>query len=291
MNNAPLIVIVGETASGKSSVAMELARQFNGEIVSADAWSVYKKFDIGTAKPSKAEQAEIPHHMIDIADAQAGYSAAMYKHAAQQAIRDISNRNKLPILVGGSGLYIDGVLFDYSFLPAPPPHERDRLQSLTIDQLIREATEKGYDLSEIDSRNKRRIIRLIENQGVAGTKQPMRPHTYVYGIERPLETLRARIEARVDTMLESGLEQEVAALAEEFGWDVEPMKGIGYREWQPYFEGAQNFEITRERIIAGTLRLAKKQRTWFRRNKSIQWQKEQSKIVALVTTKLNNYHR
>lgn len=291
MNKMPLIVIVGETASGKSSVAIDIARRNNGEIVSADAWSVYKNFDIGTAKPSATEQAEIQHHMIDIADARDGYSAALYKQAAQNVINNCKSRGKLPILVGGSGLYIDSILYDYSFLPAPARSDRAELLKLSLEELQALAESNGYDTTSIDLRNKRRIIRLIENEGESGTKQVIRDDALVYGIETNRDTLRNRIEHRVDAMLEAGLEQEVRVLAEQFGWDAEPMKGIGYREWREFFDGSQSVQVTRERIIAGTLRLAKKQRTWFRRNKSIQWQSERSKIVDLVTTELNKYHR
>ena len=122
----PLIVIVGETATGKSDLAMFLAEKFKGEIINADSWSVYKGFNIGTAKPNKSDQDTIRHHLIDIADPKDGYSAAIFKRQAISAIKEIKYRNKLPILSGGSGLYVDSVLYDYSFLPASPSLMREK---------------------------------------------------------------------------------------------------------------------------------------------------------------------
>ena len=131
-----LLVIVGETASGKSALAMQMAKQYNGEIIAADAWTVYRGFDIGTAKPSAAEQAAVPHHMLDVADPATGFSAAVFKRLAEPIITDIHARGKLPILVGGSGLYIDSILYDYSFLEQPPARLRAELNDATIPELL-----------------------------------------------------------------------------------------------------------------------------------------------------------
>jgi tRNA dimethylallyltransferase len=290
VNPYPLVVIAGETASGKSALAMELARQFNGEIISADAWTVYQHFDIGTAKPTIKERREIPHHLIDIAKASDGFSAAIFKRKAQDAISDIACMGKLPILAGGTGLYIDSILYDYEFMPAPEPTVRDRLNAMTIPELLDEAHGRGIDTSGIDKRNKRRIIRLIENEGALPERSSLRKNTLVLGVTIPKEQLEQRIMQRVDTMIEAGLELEVKVLAELYGWEVEPMKGIGYREFREYFEGTQTLQQTNDRIISGTLRLAKKQRTWFRRNESIQWVSEQKQAVDLLTAFLNKYH-
>jgi len=286
----PLVVIVGETASGKSALAHELAKRLNGEIISADSWAVYRGFDIGTAKPSAAERAEVPYHLIDVAEPVDGFSAVLFKNMAGEAIEDTANRGKLPIMVGGTGLYIDSVLFNYGFLPGTSPELRGELNSLALPELIRRTEELGLDMTDIDLRNKRRVIRLIENNGARPTKRQLRQNTVVLGLQIPREELEGRMVTRVDTMLAAGLEQEVKRLAEEYGWNVEPLKGIGYREWQPYFAGTQNLEQTRERIIRSTIQLAKKQRTWFRRNKSIHWLNNRDKItesVDLITTKLS----
>jgi tRNA dimethylallyltransferase len=285
-----LLVIVGETASGKSALALKLAKQFNGEIIAADAWTVYRGFDIGTAKPSAREQAQVPHHMIDIADPDEGFSAAVFKRLVVPIIADINARGKLPVLVGGSGLYIDSVLYNYSFLEKPPVELRARLNRLIIADLLNLASKKGLDFSGIDTRNKRRIIRLIENDGEMPTHSEMLKGAFVIGVQPPREDLQDRIDERVDAMLKQGLEQEVAALALRYGWDAEAMKGIGYREFRDYFTGLKNLAETRLRIISGTAQLAKKQRTWFKRNKSIHWfttPVNYPSVVDLITMELN----
>ena len=284
----PLVVIVGETASGKSALAMEIAERFNGEIVCADSWTVYKGFDIGTAKPSLADQRAIPHHLLDIAEPSEGFSAAVFKEVAQHAIQDIQNRRKLPILAGGSGLYVDSVLYDYGFLEQSDPGKRASLDAMELPSLIAHANKLGLDMMDIDIRNKRRVIRHIENMGVRPTKQPVRQSTLVLGLQVPRDELAKRTEARVDAMMAQGLEDEVRQLSARYGWDAEPMKGIGYREWQDYFMGTQTFSETRQKILQNTRQLAKKQRTWFKRNNSIQWINTRSKTVDLVTTFLNN---
>lgn len=284
----PLIVIVGETASGKSALAMELAKQFNGEIVCADSWTVYRGFDVGTAKPSAIDRQAVPHHLLDIAEPSAGFSAAVFKREAQRAIADVQERGRLPILAGGSGLYIDSVLYDYGFLEQSDPDERTALNAMELPRLLEYAHELKLDLGTIDIRNKRRVIRHIENKGVKPTRQHIRANTLVLGLRIPSQELSERIERRVDAMITEGLEKETLYLADLYGWEVEPMKGIGYREWQKYFEGSQTFSETRQKIIQNTYRLAKKQRTWFKRNNSIHWINSRGEAVDLVTTFLNN---
>lgn len=284
---SPLIVIVGETASGKSALAMDLAKRFNGELICSDSWTVYKGFNVGTAKPTAEDQAEVPHHLLDVADPAQGFSAVLFKKLAQQAIADITTRGKLPIMVGGTGLYIDSVLFDYGFLPKSDPALRTELDVLSLEAVLERARLLGLDTAGIDLRNKRRVIRLIENNGVRPTRQPMRASTLVVGVQVPREELRERVSKRVDAMLAGGLEAEIRKLAEQYGWDVEPIKGIGYKEFREYIDGNENLDVVRARIIKNTMDLAKRQRTWFRRNDSIQWQNDRSKVVEIVTTFLN----
>jgi tRNA dimethylallyltransferase len=285
--NQPLLVIVGETASGKSAAAIEVARKCDGEIIGADSWTVYREFNIGTAKPSKEEMTEVPHHLFDIVNAQDGFNAAVFKELANKAITDIQSRGKLPILVGGTGLYIDSVIFDFGFMPPGEPVERERRNNMTIEDLLAEAEAEGVSLDGVDIRNKRRIIRALETGGLQPSSTELRTNTVVLGVAVPREDLRERITKRVDTMLEAGLEDEVKMLADKYGWDVEPMKGIGYREWREYFEGSQTLAVIRERIINSTMKLAKRQRTWFKRNNSIQWQNNRGNIVDIATTLLN----
>ncbi len=285
-----LVVVVGETASGKSALAMQLAQQFNGELICADSWTVRRELNIGTAKPSQAEQALVPHHLLDVVGPDEDFTAAVFKRLALAAIDDIAGRGKLPIMVGGTGLYIDGVLFDYNFLPAGDRGDREALNSLTLNELLARIEAAGLDLGDVDIRNKRRLIRLLETSGAEPTKKELRKNTLIIGLQPDREVLKERITLRVQAMIQAGLEAEVRALAERYGWGCEGLKGIGYREWQDYVLGTHSLELTEQRIISGTVGLAKRQRTWFKRNKSIHWfatPVDYTHIDELVTTFLN----
>lgn len=279
-----LVVIVGATASGKTSLALDIAKEFNGEIVAADSWTVYKEFDIGTAKPSALDQLAIKHHLIDITTADKGFSAAIYKKLAKEAIDDIGSRGKLPILVGGSGLYIDSVIYDYGFLNKHDDKLRLELNDMTTDELLEITKSRGYDTENLDISNKRRIIRLIENNGERPTKKDLRTNTLIIGLNVDKDSLNTQINQRIEQMVNDGLEAEVNQLKKRYGWDIEPMKGIGYREWQDYFKGSKSKAETINNIQLATRHLVKKQQTWFKRNKSIHWVVNKMEAVDLVTT-------
>jgi len=285
----PIIVIVGETASGKTDLALYLAQEFNGEIINADSWSVYRGFDIGTAKPNSDELAKVKHHLIDVANPKDGFSAAIFKRLATLAIEDIHSRGKVPILSGGSGLYIDSILYNYSFLPAGPEEDRVRYNSMTIEEIRKEIKSKAYDTEGIDLGNKRRLIRLLENKGIKPKSHKLINNALILGLITDPDKLKNKIKIRINNMFENGLEAEVRELSNKYKWDIEPMKGIGYREFKNYFEGTQTLDETKNIIIKDSLQLAKKQRTWFKRNNSIQWVSERSKIVIIVTTFLNKF--
>jgi len=283
----PLLVIVGETASGKTELAIRLARQFDGEIICADSWTVRREADIGTAKPTKQEQAVVPHHLLDVVAPDEDFTAAVFKKLANQAIADIYKRGKLSIMAGGTGLYVDGVVYDYGFLPAGDRTDREELNKLDTAELLRKIAGLKLDLGDVDVRNKRRLIRLIETGGARPTRQALRPNTLMIGLKTDRAVIEARIVKRCDDMLGAGLEAEVKALAERYGWACEALKGVGYAQWQGYFSGTQNLAETRQKIIKANLDLAKRQRTWFKRNKSIQWFSAPvswTDIVASVTT-------
>jgi tRNA dimethylallyltransferase len=283
-----LLVIVGTTASGKSDLAMRAAKEFNGEIISADSWTVYKRFDVGTSKPTITQQKAVKHHLLDVREATDGFNAPMFKELAEKAIENIQKQGKLPVLVGGTGLYIDSLLYDFGFLPSVSSDERDALNLKTIPDLLELAKARNIDLTDIDTRNKRRIIRAIEAGGQKPTKNELRPNTLIIGINLEPEESDKRIERRTDRMLAAGLEQEVKQLAAEYGWEAEPMKGIGYREWREYFEGSQSLEQIRQRIISATKNLAKRQRTWFKRSPDIQWFSSAEAAYSALKTVLNN---
>ncbi|HEX4773933.1 MAG TPA: tRNA (adenosine(37)-N6)-dimethylallyltransferase MiaA [Candidatus Saccharimonadales bacterium] len=286
-----LVCIVGETASGKTEMALRLAKQFNGEIICADSWTVRREANIGTAKPTTEERTMVPHHLLDIVRPDEDFTAAVFKDLANRAIEDISKRGKLPVMVGGTGLYVDAVLYDYSFLPAGDRDEREKLNSMSISELLQTIDKLELDPGDVDVRNKRRLIRLIETNGAWPTRQKLRPNTLILGLRLDREELRQRIERRVDAMLAAGLEDEVRQLVERYGWDCEALKGVGYAQWRGHLEGQETIEEAHQKIIKATLDLAKRQRTWFKRNKSIQWVStpvKWSKVVELVTTK--NYN-
>ena len=286
----PLIVIVGPTASGKSDLAIKLALKFNGEIVSADSWNVYQEFNIGTAKPTYEQQELVAHHLVDVAKPENGFSAAEFKKLATTALNDIYSRRKLPIVVGGTGLYVDSLIYDYSFLPAGEPGERSRLNNMNLDELLSLAKTRGIDTSSIDERNKRRVIRLIENRGIKPSRKELRPDTLLIGISIDKSKLRQRLHDRTLKMLDDGLVNEVRHLTNKYGWDIEPMKGIGYRELKDYLtKNNENLDSVIQKIINDSVALAKKQTTWFKRNNSIQWVNNSVEAVEITTTFLNKY--
>lgn len=287
----PLVVIVGETASGKTSLSLELAEKFNGEIICADSWTVRQEVNIGTAKPTLRERARVPHHLLDVVGPDEEFTAAVFKELALRAIDKIHKRGKLPIMVGGTGLYIDSVLYDYGFLQRGDREKREELNSLSISQLLAKIEEEGIELGDVDIRNKRRLIRLLETGGaVPDRQQEMRANTLVLGIQNDRDTLKQRIIQRTDAMLDEGLEDEVQAILKRYGWECEALKGVGYAQWRGYFMHEISIDEVRMRIIKATLDLAKRQRTWFKRNKSIHWLPNpvnMDKAEDLVTTFLN----
>lgn len=285
----PLVAIIGETASGKSELALKLAQHFDGEIIAADARTVYKGMDIGTAKPTLEEQALVPHHLIDISTPDKPITVAAFQRLANRAINDIAARGKLPLLVGGSGLYVDSVLFNYKFGSVPDTKLRDELQLLSVDELQLRLKKSGIPLPK-NQKNPRHLQRTLESGGERIGDRSLRRNTLVIGLSPDREILKVRIQKRVKTMLEQGLADEARALVEKYGWGLEPLKTIGYREFRPYFAGEITLDEVEEQIIKNTVGYAKRQRTWFRRNKFIHWLDnplEINKAVELITTFLN----
>lgn len=286
----PLIVIVGETASGKSALALALAQRFDGELICADSWTVRRELNIGTAKPSLADLVAVPHHLLDIVGPNEDFTAAVFKRLANEAVAEITSRGKLPIMVGGTGLYVDSVLYDYGFLQEGNRVERERFNAMSIEDILAEIAVRGISLGEVDVQNKRRLIRLLETNGAQPTRADLRHNTLIIGVQPERSELEQRIMYRVDTMLGAGLEAEVRALVERYGWQAEGLKGVGYAQWKDYIEGTESITETRRKIIKATMNLAKRQRTWLRRNKSIHWIStpvDQAHVVDLITTFLS----
>lgn len=280
--NKPLIVIVGETASGKSSLAMALASKFNGEIICADSRTVYTSMDIGTAKPSPHDQNYIRHHLLDIVHPDQDFTAADFQKMAFVAIDDIYARGKVPIMVGGTGLYIDAVLYDFGFKQHVDKNVRSELDKLSVEQLQAKLLAMGIELPN-NPKNPRHLIRAIESNGSLPKRATLRPNTLVIGIEIDRSVLQKRVESRVDNMMQSGLSDEAERLFKLYGKDCRALQTIGYQEFLSF---GQQSDVAKE-IVLHTMQYAKRQRTWFRRNKSIHWVKKQIQIIDLVTTFLN----
>lgn len=287
-----LLVIVGATATGKSALAIELAERFGGEILCADSRTVYRGMDVGTAKPTADERARVRHWGLDLVSLDEPFTAADFKSYAEQAIADITGRDKLPIMVGGSGLYIDGVLYDYNFRPVADVALRTQLEGLSVARLQERVLEMGLELPE-NARNPRFLIRTIEagvTGGGADRQRGMRPNILVLGLDYDIGELERRIAARTGVMVDSGLVEEVKRLGECYGWETQALQAPGYREFRGYFEGTQTLEQTRAEIVKNTRAFAKRQKTWFKRNKSIHWLMTEDKMaqaVALTTTFLD----
>lgn len=251
----PLVVIVGQTASGKSDLALKLAEKYDGEIICADSRTVYKGMDIGTAKPTKQDQSRVPHHLLDVIDPEQPFTVSAFKDLADQAIDDILKRGKVPFLVGGSGLYIDAVIYNYNFAGSDGPRDAQNPRHLSAD-----APKRPLEL---------------------------RANTLILGMNIEPEELKQRIGKRVDVMVEGGLVDEVKQLGERYGWDIPPMQAPAYKSFRSYVEGAQSLEQAKAQFAVYDSQLARKQRTWFKRNKSIQWLDDPREADVLVAKFLN----
>jgi tRNA dimethylallyltransferase len=275
-----LIVILGPTASGKTDLAIKLAKKFDGEIVSADSRQIYKGMDIGTAKPSKKERKAIPHYLVSIIKPNQVFSVAIYKKLAIEKIKNIIKKKKLPFLVGGTGLYIKAVVENIEFpRVADQKKLREKLEKKTEKELFKiykKLDSKGSNL--IDRKNKRRLIRAIEV--CKATKKPFweqrkkgEPlfNVLQIGIKLQKGELKKRLEKRVEKMIASGLEKEVRVLEKRYRSKTPPLKTIGYLEWQDYFKKKITKKELSEKIKLHTLQFTKRQMTWFNKDKGIKW--------------------
>lgn len=266
----PLIVIVGPTASGKSDLAMSIAQEYDGELICADSRTVYKDLDIGTAKPTKRDQALVRHHMLDLVEPGQIFTAADFKRLANLAIEDISARGKLPIMVGGTGLYVDSVIFNYQFGEPANPAKRTELLGFSVEHLQQICREKNIELP-INSKNKRHLIRAIELGGLPKANRELRANTIVVGISTEREILRERISRRAHLMLQAGIFDEVRCAGQKYGWQSEAMTGNIYPIFKDLIAGQISEGEAIDRFIKSDMSLAKRQMTWFKRNPYIIW--------------------
>ena len=282
-----VIVICGPTASGKTSLSIELAKKIDGEIISSDSMQIYKDMSIGTAKPTVEEMQGIPHYLLDFVLPSERYSVADFKKEATKKIEDILSRNKTPIIVGGTGLYVDSLTKNISY----PEIEidlkyREELENLIekngLESLYRQAVQVDEQaMKNISANDKKRIMRVLEIYHQTGkTKTQLEaesrliPPSYqyiVFAIDMDREKLYERINKRVDIMIEQGLIEEVQKLIEEYKEFPTAMQGLGYKEVVEYLDGKTTKDEMIEKLKMETRRYAKRQLTWFRKDKEIKW--------------------
>lgn len=279
-----LVAIVGPTAIGKSSLALELGRTFGGEIINADSRQVYRYMDIGTAKPTPEERVVVPHHLIDVVNPDQDFSLALYQSKARKMIDDIQRRRKPALLVGGSGLYVWAILEGWRIPAVPPDHVmrqelEARAQSEGVQALYEELKQLDPDAAErIDPRNIRRLIRAIEvsRQGKPFSRlQGKEPfvNSLIIGLTTDRTDLYQRIDTRVDSMMEKGLLTEVEGLVTKgYGFDLPSMSGLGYKQLGMFLQGEMDLPTAIQQIKGNTHRFARHQYNWFRlQDERIHW--------------------
>lgn len=305
MQKQKVIVIGGPTASGKTALSIELAKQINGEIVSADSMQIYKEMDIGTAKPTQKEMQGIKHYMLDIITPNERFSVADYKIKAKQAIKEILDKGKVPIVIGGTGLYIETLIYEIEFPKIDTDLEYRK-------QLENEASERGLEVlykraQEIDAEamkkispnDKKRILRILEIYHQTGKtkteldKESKKEPDYDYklfAINMDREILYEKINKRVDIMIENGLIEEVQKICDNYKEFPTAMQGLGYKEVVEYLVGKTSYEEMIEKIKMESRRYAKRQLTWFRKYDNITWLDGQDDIQKNIEIIMNRYN-
>ena len=295
----PLVVIVGPTAVGKTSVAISLARRLDGEIISADSRQLYRMMDIGTAKPTEEEQLAVPHHLVDVADPDESWNLAIYQQAAYRVIDDILQRGKLPFLVGGTGQYIRSIIEGWLIPPQRPDAKLREALRKWAGSIGREGLYERLKLidpeaaSNIDYRNLRRTVRALEvifNTGKRFSELRDRqecPYTpIILGIERPREALYERVDQRIEQMLAAGLVEEVRSLLDAgYSPELRTMSAIGYDEIIQYLQGEISFEDAVLLIKRNTRTFVRRQANWFKPDDPrITWFEASDEIVDRMET-------
>ena len=282
-----LVAVVGPTASGKSALALRLARALDAEIISCDSLQVYRGLDIGSAKPTPEERAQVPHHLVDVADPDETFSAARYSELARAALHAIAGRGRLALVVGGSGLYLRALLVGLFEGPSRNPSLRRRLEALAerrgdarLHRLLGRVDAPAA--ARIHPHDRLRVVRALEVY--QATRRPLSDHLAVpdrplegfaaltVGIDRPREQLRQRVEERTAQMFAAGLLDEVATmLSRGYGPELRPLRAIGYRQAVRVLQGCLTAEAARHDIVVETMRYAKRQMTWFRNQVEVRW--------------------
>lgn len=283
-----VVVIVGPTASGKTALSIELAKKINGEIISSDSMQIYKDMDIGTAKVTKEEMQGIKHYLVDFVSPDCRYTVSDFKKDSENAIKEILQKGKTPIVVGGTGLYVNSLIYGIEYQDMKFDEEyRNKLMERAknpqeLEKMWNEANEIDPESMKIISKNdKKRIARVLEIYKATGktkteqeilSRQKEPEYDFkVFGISMKREELYERINMRVDIMIENGLEEEVKNLVSKYKEFPTAMQGLGYKEVVQYFDGILTRDEMIEKIKQETRRYAKRQLTWFRKDKSTIW--------------------
>lgn len=274
-----IVVIVGPTASGKSALAMQVARAFDGEIVSADSRTIYRGMDIGTAKPTKEDRENVSHHLLDVVDPSETLTLVEYKEKALTAIQDVLKRGRLPVVVGGTGLYVSAIV-DNLKIPEVEPNAayRKELEALPKEELFAKLREADPEYAERIGPNPRYAIRALEVIKATGKtfseqqgKGEQLFDALQIGLEIEKDELHERIDKRVDAMLGQGLLDEVKKIKESAPEDAPALSGIGYREFLGHLNGLGTLQDAVEMVKLHSRQYAKRQMTWFKRDDRIQW--------------------
>lgn len=281
-----VVAIIGPTASGKTALSIKLAKEIDGEIINGDSMQIYKQMDIGTAKITEQEMDGVPHHLLSIKEPTESFSVAEYQQLVRAKIAEIQSRGKMPILVGGTGLYVQAVLYDFQFTKEEVNEGARKKYYEQLEELGPEAMHARLaavdpaTAAEIHPNNTRRVIRALEMAELSGVSKaaeeynrgdvPLYNHLII-GMDMDREKLYERINLRVDLMLENGLLDEVRALYDEGIRDVQSVKAIGYKEFYSYFEDRLTFDEAVEQVKQNSRRYAKRQLTYFRNKMDVQW--------------------
>lgn len=290
-----VVVIVGPTASGKTALSIELAKKINGEIVSADSMQIYKDMNIGTAKVTKEEAQNIKHYLIDCVSPEKRYTVSDFKKDSEIAIQEILSKNKIPIIVGGTGLYVNSLIYgiEYQDMKYDEKYRNELMKKAETTEGLKELYEKAIEIDseamkKISENDKKRIVRILEIYKATGktkteqeilSKQTKIKYDFkIFGIAYDREKLYNRINQRVDIMIEQGLEDEVRNLILKYSKFPTAMQGLGYKEVVQYFDGQLTREEMIEKIKQESRRYAKRQLTWFKRNENIIWLNGENKL-------------
>ncbi|WCJ58288.1 tRNA (adenosine(37)-N6)-dimethylallyltransferase MiaA [Fontisphaera persica] len=274
--------LTGPTAVGKSAVAMLLAERMGGEIISVDSMQVYRGLDLGTAKPSPAERARVPHHLVDVCHLQEDFNAARFVELAGKAVADLQRRGRVPIFCGGTGLYFKAWLEGLAPLPPPDPALRAELEATPLEVLLAELEQKDpATFARVDRRNPRRVVRAVEiwrlsgrpmAEAAGGWTRPAGPEIQVFALRRSAEDLRRRIEERVDAMFRAGLVEETRRLlAAGLAQNRTAMQAIGYRQVVEYLRGERDLPATVALVKQRTWQFARRQMTYLRHQLPVVW--------------------